>query len=316
MLTCFFMSKKWAKWAWGGLICLIGLIIGDVYLSVLFNQWYKDFCDVLQTPKEISVFYDLIKMFFIITCTASLLHVLVRFLSNHFSLRWRQAMIQYYISKWAQITTEVYEGSSQRIQEDTRSFAQLIEFLGEEILRAILTLIAFIPILWPLSSYITFPGFNFPGVLVYCALLLSIGGLCASWFVGIKLPGLEYNNQKVEARFRKQLVYAEDDKKWANVLTLKHFFQEIKSNYSILYLHYTYFNLWRSLYYQITFIIPYLILIPALFEHIITLGLLVQIGKAFEKVQHSFSVLLDRWTQVTELRSVYKRLKEFESTLK
>ncbi len=34
-----------------------------------------------------------------------------------------------------------------------------------------------------------------------------------SWFVGIKLPGLEYNNQKAEAAFRKELVYAEDNRK-------------------------------------------------------------------------------------------------------
>ena len=28
--------------------------------------------------------------------------------------------------------------------------------------------------------------------------------------VGIKLPGLEFNNQKVEAAYRKELVYGED----------------------------------------------------------------------------------------------------------
>ncbi len=43
--------------------------------------------------------------------------------------------------------------------------------------------------------------------------MLSIGGILISWFVGIKLPGLEYNNQKVEAAFRKELVYGEDDRK-------------------------------------------------------------------------------------------------------
>ena len=41
----------------------------------------------------------------------------------------------------------------------------------------------------------------------------SIGGILISWLVGIKLPGLEYNNQKVEAAFRKELVYGEDDRK-------------------------------------------------------------------------------------------------------
>ena len=40
-----------------------------------------------------------------------------------------------------------------------------------------------------------------------------MGGFTISWFVGIKLPGLEYNNQRVEAAFRKDLVLGEDNKK-------------------------------------------------------------------------------------------------------
>jgi ABC-type long-subunit fatty acid transport system fused permease/ATPase subunit len=49
-----------------------------------------------------------------------------------------------------------------------------------------------------------------------------------SWFVGIKLPELEYNNQKVEAAFRKELVYGEDDKaKFASLPTLTELFTDI-----------------------------------------------------------------------------------------
>jgi len=33
--------------------------------------------------------------------------------------------------------------------------------------------------------------------------MVSVGGLAISWFAGIKLPGLEYNNQKIKAAFRK-----------------------------------------------------------------------------------------------------------------
>ncbi len=315
MLKCFFMSRQWITWAWLGSITLVSLIVADVYLSVLFNQWYKEFYDILQKPTDIQLFYKTFKVFFIIAFGSIIIHVCVRFLSNHFALRWRQAMIYDYIPKWSKIAEEVYEGSSQRIQEDTHSFTHLLEELGEQILRSILTLAAFIPILWPLSSYVVLPYLNFPGALVWLALLISFGGLLISWLVGIKLPGLEYNNQKVEARFRKQLVYGEDDKKWADPLTLNNLFADIRTNYTKLYLHYTYFNLWRNLYYQINIVLPYIIIAPSLFQSIITLGIVVQVSNAFGKVQHASSILLDRWTQVTELRSVYKRLKEFESVL-
>ena len=47
---------------------------------------------------------------------------------------------------------------------------------------------------------------------MYISLTASLGGVLVSWLVGIKLPGLEYNNQVVEAAFRKELVYGEDDR--------------------------------------------------------------------------------------------------------
>ena len=98
------------------------------------------------------------------------------------------------------------EGASQRIQEDAMNFAKIVESLGLQIVRAIMLLIAFLPILWGLSSNVVIPFFkDISGSLVWVSLVASLGGLIISWIVGIKLPGLEYNNQKVEAVFRKRI---------------------------------------------------------------------------------------------------------------
>ena len=67
---------------------------------------------------------------------------------------------------------------------------------------------------------------------------ILVGGLIISWFVGYRLPGLEYNNQKVEAAFRKDLVLGEDDKvNYAQTDTLWNLFTGIRFNYQRLYLH-------------------------------------------------------------------------------
>ena len=50
-----------------------------------------------------------------------------------------------------------------------------------------------------------------PGFLVWVALSVSIGGTLISLLLGWKLPGLEYRNQVVEAKMRRQLVFSEDD---------------------------------------------------------------------------------------------------------
>ena len=51
---------------------------------------------------------------------------------------------------------------------------------------------------------------------------------------------------------------------------------------------------------------------PGLCTGAITLGVLIQTSSAFREVQGSFSLFMQNWTRITELRSIYKRLKEFE----
>jgi len=62
-------------------------------------------------------------------------------------------------------------------------------------------------------------------------------------------------------------------------------------------------------------IAPYLIAGPALFMQTITLGVLVQISNAFQKVHGSLSIFIHNWTTVTELRSIRMRLHEFQINL-
>jgi len=183
--------------------------------------------------------------------------------------------------------------------------------------RALMLLIAFIPILWGLSSNVIIPFFkDITGSLVWVSLTASLGGLIISWIVGIKLPGLEYNNQKVEAAFRKALVYGEDDRKnYVQAPTILQLFTGIRFNYHRLFLHYGYFDIWLYSYNQVMIIVPYLLMGPGLFTGAMTLGILVQTSNAFREVQSSFSLFLQNWTRITELRSIYKRLTEFETAI-
>jgi peptide/bleomycin uptake transporter len=214
---------------------------------------------------------------------------------------------------WRAVDAKV-EGASQRVQEDAMNFAKIVESMGLQVVRAIMLLIAFLPILYGLSSNVVIPFFkDITGSLVWVSLVASLGGLLISWIVGIKLPGLEYNNQKVEAAFRKELVYGEDDRKnYVQAPTILQLFTGIKFNYHRLFLHYGYFDLWLIMYNQTMIIVPYLLMGPGLFTGAMTLGVLIQTSSAFREVQSSFSLFLQNWTRITELRSIYKRLMEFE----
>ena len=64
-----------------------------------------------------------------------------------------------YMPYWRAVDAKV-EGASQRIQEDAMNFAKIVESLGLQIVRAIMLLIAFLPILWGLSSNVVIPFFK------------------------------------------------------------------------------------------------------------------------------------------------------------
>lgn len=318
MFSSFFRSRKWALWAYGGAVFIILLLIYQTHLNVRINEWYKDFYDIMQNVKDhkIEEFWAAILQFIYIAMPYVITYMVISFFASHWVFRWREAMTFDYLKFWQRCKKEI-EGSSQRIQEDVYRFAKIMESLGVQVLRATMTLIAFIPVLWALSAKVDLPYIkDIPGSLVFIALGISVGGLIISWFVGIKLPSLEYNNQKVEAAFRKELVYGEDDKiNHSGSQTILELFTGLKFNYYRLFLHYGYFNIWLISFSQILVIVPYVIMGNGLFSGVITLGILVQVSNAFSQVRESFSVFIDNWTTITELRSIYKRLKEFEQNI-
>ncbi|MDP3947724.1 MAG: putative transporter [bacterium] len=318
MMTAFFRSRKWFWWAYGVGLILLVLSYTQVHISVLFNDWYGSFYDMLQKPQEhtIAEFWMSLRRFMYLAIPYMAIATIMSYITRLYSLRWREAITFNYVPRWRRVREEI-EGASQRIQEDAYRFAKIIESLGLQAVNAIMTLVAFLPVLWMLSSKVQVGILAaVPGSLVWVALAVSIGGMAISWFVGIKLPGLEYNNQKVEAAFRKELVLGEDDKDhYASLPTITGLFTGIRFNYHRLFLHYGYFDLWLNLYSQTMVIVPFLVAGPGLFTGAMTLGVMMKISNAFGEVRSSLALFISNWTTITELRSIWKRLHEFEANI-
>ena len=279
----------------------VGITLFTNELVSLESLW-----DFFQTPPS----------FLVIAMPYVLLATLTSWFTRIYSFRWHEAMTFYYIPRWRLVEEEI-EGASQRIQEDCERFGKILETLGAQVVRAVMILVAFLPILWGLSVHV-YPAWlhEVPGSLVWVTVVFAYGGLTISWFVGIMLPGLEYHNQKVEAAFRKDLVLGEDDKvHYAQTEVLKKLFVELKYNYQRLFLHYGYFDIWQNSYSQFVVILPTFLVGPSLFTGAVKLGTVVQVSNAFGKVHASFDIFLQNWTTITELRSIFKRLREFEEKL-
>lgn len=313
-------DNPWQRWSvWGSSFILFNIWFW-VQVSVVINAWYSPFYDLIQQMLsngggDVNNLYAEIMTFLYVAIVAVTVSVFNLFFVSHYVFRWRTAMNNYYTAYWDRLRH--IEGASQRIQEDTMRFARTTEGLGVSLIEALITLIAFLPVLVTLSSHVkTLPILGeIPYALVWAAIGWAVFGTVLLMVVGYKLPGLEFNNQKVEAAYRKELVYGEDHAERADPLTLKELFSKVRLNYFRLYFHYAYFNLVRIWYMQLDNIYGLFVLFPSIAAGAITLGLMMQIGNVFGKVRESFQYLIASWPTIIELLSIYKRLKAFESTL-
>ncbi|MEL0628860.1 putative transporter [Psychromonas aquatilis] len=321
MFHSFFLDAKWRIWAWCGSILILISTWYKVQLDVQVNEWFGSFYDSIQdalsNPGTVTSemllghLWDFGKISLIFILVAVFLEFFVR----HYVFRWRTAMQNYYTQYWPLVRGT--EGASQRVQEDTMRFAQIVERLGISLLRSLLTLIAFQPLLWELSKKVKEVPLigEVDHVLIYLAIISAIFGTVILAMVGIKLPGLEFNNQKAEAALRKELVLGEDDSSRAKPQTVAELFQSVRLNYLTMYRHYLYFDLVKQSYLQFSSVMPYIMLTPTIVAGAITLGVLQQILRAFSKVEGSLHYLVYSWSTIVELISVYKRLKAFEQKI-
>ncbi|MBI0421936.1 peptide antibiotic transporter SbmA [Acinetobacter sp. ACIN00229] len=313
-------NNPWQRWSiWGSAFILFNIWF-SVQVDVVINAWYQPFYNLIQKMVssgggEVAQLYTEMLTFIYIAMVYVTIGVINLFFVSHYIFRWRTAMNEFYTQYWAKL--RLIEGASQRVQEDTMRFAKTSESLGVSFIEAIMTLIAFLPILLQLSSHIkVLPVVGeIPHALMIAAIGWAVLGTVILMLVGYKLPGLEFNNQKVEAAYRKELVYGEDYSDRADPITLKELFGKVRLNYFRLYFHYAYFNLVRIWYLQLDNLYGIFILAPSIAAGVVTLGVMMQILNVFQQVRKSFQYLITSWPTIIELLSIYKRLKAFESTL-
>ena len=339
MLKSFFLSKQYGVYAWlmGFVICTISWY--SVELSVTLNQWNREIYDTLQQLNE-ARFWELLLgwdwgvLHSFITLeknvitdkpiVPSLIQYIVFFIpiavyftwqTQRYLFKWRQSNTEYYLRRWENCTVEI-EGASQRIQEDLAKFGKTLEGLFINALKSVLTLIAFIPILWTLSEGLPiYDGKFIEGFLVWIALAMSLGGTLISIIVAWKLPSLEYRNQVVEAVFRKQLVLGEDSMKHRLVADLFPMFDSVRRNYYRLFNWYMGLSVWQTAFGILLGNIALIALAPAFFAQLITLGVFFQVLNAFGRVESSMTFFVDSWSTIVDFMSVIKRLRQFNKAL-
>lgn len=200
-----YSPHRWQYWSILGTALIIFVTWFLVEVGVAVNAWYAPFYDLIQTalssPHKVTIeqFYREVGVFLGIALIAVVISVLNNFFVSHYVFRWRTAMNEYYMANWQQLRH--IEGAAQRVQEDTMRFASTLENMGVSFINAIMTLIAFLPVLVTLSAHVPeLPIIgHIPAFLVHTALK-------------IKSPnGKSYSERLDSVRTEKQLSAIFDD---------------------------------------------------------------------------------------------------------
>jgi peptide/bleomycin uptake transporter len=333
MLKSFFWTRANAFYAWAMLSVLLGISWFTVEILVYYNAWNREIYDAIQSLQEerfwmlflsfdfgrigdvILLKEDVMPSFLEIIALYTPIAVYGAWQTQRYCFKWRESNTHHYLRRWNKCPAKI-EGGSQRIQEDLMMFGKILQGLFTGFFSAILVLFAFLPILWELSEGLpVWNGEIIPGFLVWVALGVSIGGTLISLLLGWKLPKLEYNNQVVEAKFRKQLVHSEDNFKDRALEVLFPMFSSVKRNYYRLFNWYMGFGVWQTAFGLCVGNLALIVLAPAYFQQLITLGILFQVLNAFGRVESSMAFFIDRWTTIVEFLSIIKRIREFNRAL-
>jgi len=305
----------------------------NVQILVTYNEWNREWYDSIQNLDEERFWFlfwniDIARMWDflwrvenVMPSFAEILIVYVPLATyaiwqrQRYVFHWREANTHFYLERWER-STQTIEGASQRLQEDLMMFGKTLQSLFIGFFNAVLILFAFIPVLWNLSEGLPiWNGQIIPGFLVWAVLIISIGGTVISFLLGYPLPGLEYKNQVVEARFRKKLVHSEDDVNHRLTQDLFPMFAAVKRNYYRLFNYYMGFGLWQTAFGLLVGNMAIILLADSYFAQLITFGVLIQVVQAFGRVENSLTFFIDRWTTIVEFQSVVRRLREFNKVL-
>src|SRR6476646_3381071 len=164
------------RWAGRGLLLVVVVLnLFIVYINVLLSKWYNLFYNSLQ-DKDFAAFSSLLIRFSWLAGLFIVAAVYQIYLNQMLQIRWRRWLTERYLGAWLtdgayyrmQLTSGETDNPDQRIAEDLRLFVVGALSLSIGGLRAVVTLISFLGILWILSGPFTLPivGLTIPGYMV------------------------------------------------------------------------------------------------------------------------------------------------------
>ena len=324
------------KWAGRGLLAaVIAIELALVANDVLINLWRARFYNALQ-EKDWDSFVREMLVFCALATVLVVLQVYQLYLNQWLQIRWRNWMTRKYLAGWMhdanhyhmQQQGEAADNPDQRMSDDVKLFVSQTLAIGVGLLSSIVSLMSFVVILWGLSEAAPLilygVDFTIPGYLVIAALVYAIFGTALTHWIGSPLAALNFDQQRLEADFRFNLVRVRENSEQIALLKgepaererLLERFSRVIANWYAIMSRTKRVTAFTQSYGQAAVVIPFALVSPAFFANKIPLGALTQTAEAFGKVQGALSFFVDAYRTMAEWRAVMARLDGFEGSIK
>ena len=327
-----FSEDRWA--AWGLLLAVVLLTLGMVYLTVLLNQWNNAFYSALQDKNLVAFRGQLFRVTWLIGIFI-FLAVYQAYLNQMLEIRWRRWLNDRYLRAWLadgayyrmQLVARETDNPDQRIAEDVHLLASHTLGLFTGGLRAIVTLVTFVAILWGLSGTLTVPVGVFsiviPGSMVWVAILYATAGTWLTDWLGRPLVRLNFDRQRYEADYRFSLVRFRENTEGVALYHgeadefrgFRKRFEHVVGNWWGIMRRQKRMAYFTSGYGLGAWIVPSIVAAPRYFRGELGLGGLMQTTQAFQQVQDALSFFIQSYKEIAAWSAVVERLAGFERAL-
>jgi vitamin B12/bleomycin/antimicrobial peptide transport system ATP-binding/permease protein len=309
------------KWQAGGLLLLIAVfLLGYTGLSVVLNNKRGVLISALSAQDE-ARFWETVLVFIAVLVAYAPLLAGYEYLQKRLGLEWRRWLTDRFVGDYfrdrafynlQQFQPEI-DNPDQRIAEDVKSFTQQSLALLLLVVSSVLQVIAFSGVLWGISKSLV-------GFLVLYALL---GTLVTVGIFGQPLVRLNFEQLKREANFRFSLVrirenaeaiafYRGEDQEASQVHQR---FMAAFANFKRLIVWELNLNAFANAYEFIPFVLPAIVVAPAVFAGDLEVGKVSEAQGAFMRVFFSLNVVVARFSELTSFGAGIDRLYSFAEAL-
>jgi len=311
------MEEKWK--AWGLLVLLVLLLLGETGFAVLFNEQTGEFTSAL-AARNGERFWNAIWLCLGLLIGAVPIYALYYYVRDKLGNHWRRWLTNRFLDSYFRDrnfyelnANAAIDNPDQRIAEDINTFTGRSLYFLLILIGSILQLVAFSSVLWSISRD-----------LVYFLVFYAIAGSLITVYVyGKALIGLNFRQLRREADFRFSLVRVRENAEsiafyrgeTQELQQVKRRFTGAFDNFNKLIRSQFFLNLFQYAYSMLTIVLPSAIIASRVLSGELEVGRAVQAAGAFAAVLSAISVIVDNFESLSRFAAGIDRLDTFSKVL-